>query len=97
MKIPKVAKEYMTITQAAKRLGIARQSIFWLIQRGRLRAIQVGGTQRVAMFLVQREDVLSYETERAERDAKQALAREAMRAARQAARQARAPEIIVLP
>jgi excisionase family DNA binding protein len=100
-KVPKAPKEYLTITEAAKRLGISRQTIFWLVRRGRLRAMQIGGTQRIAMFLVQREDVLSYEKERSERGAKQAAAREAARAARaaaqDAAREARKPEIIVLP
>lgn len=56
--------ELVSITQAARMLGITRQAVFELIQRGRIPATKVGFS-----YVLTHQDVLIYEQQKAAREA----------------------------
>lgn len=46
---------YISVAEAARRLGVYRNHVYWLIRRGRLRAVRVAGHWAVERDSVEAE------------------------------------------
>ena len=50
-------KEYLTIAQAAERLGVSRQAVLKAIKAGRIKAVAIDAGNRTSFYLIPKKEL----------------------------------------